>query len=963
LATKRADIRLVLRAAGFLLVLRAPSVHAADCNGNRVEDLIDVVTGGSRDCNANLVPDECDVRRVSYGLAFDRAIPLERHATSVLAGDLDADGSPDLIAAHGFGSEISILGNDGAGSFGQATFRATQIPPELIAMADIEGDADPDLILAGVESVSFLRNDGDRVFSTASRFRLGFNAKAIAPADLDLDGDADLAVAGPFDVVVFLQAAGGAFEESQAFPVGSSPATLLAADLDGDGDLDLAAGNSLGNVSILLDDGAGIFALPRNYGIGGAARALETADMDGDGDADLVTIFPVSAGSQGVQVLENAGDGSFEAGDPVTLLVEAVAILPADTDGDGDVDLVLPAPWVAFVQNHGGNLGVPELFPIGLFAQSAAGADLDGDGSLDIVEVEAKAPALAVLEKAPRQNRPDCNRDGVPDDCQVEGNDCNGNRVPDDCDVASGTSRDCNANGKPDECDPDCNGNAVPDDCDVAARTSADCNANGIPDECDLLPEVILETPREVDRVAAHGSLHAVDLDGDVDLDLVTVLQFDAIRSFTNSGAGTFEVRPGEPIGRVFEVLLAADLEADGDPDLVLGGQGGHSFVSIMVNDGTGRFANGPVLSSVNTFALAGGDLDGDGDLDLVFEDATSRKAVVNLFSGGAFEPAAELPAESVIRLIAGDFDADGDLDVAGVLQGHDMIRVFLNDGDARFPSFLDSPGGNTNSRFTPADLDGDGDLDLVEAGRTAPPDLGVHFNGGDGRFSHAVPIVLERFADTLAASDLDGDGDLDLAAGVADMEDFPVDCAPTSALAFLVNDGGGGFTSFPGPQLTFMSMPFATVAGDLDGDGLADVAMLVQPVCHCCIGPTETSIHVVLNRTVAAASRDLNVNHVPDECEGPPFRRGDSNADARFDITDAVAVLLHLFRGGPEPTCASAADSNGDARVDIADPIHLLLWLFAGGPEPPPPGPACGHDPDPPGAEGNLGCASYEGC
>jgi hypothetical protein len=78
---------------------------------------------------------------------------------------------------------------------------------------------------------------------------------------------------------------------------------------------------------------------------------------------------------------------------------------------------------------------------------------------------------------------PDCNADGVADECQLSGNDCDQNGIPDECDP------DCDGNAFPDACDialgsPDCNANGVPDSCDIAAGT--DCDYNGVPDSCDL---------------------------------------------------------------------------------------------------------------------------------------------------------------------------------------------------------------------------------------------------------------------------------------------------------------------------------------------------------------------------------------------------------------------------------------------------------------------------------------------
>ncbi len=97
----------------------------------------------------------------------------------------------------------------------------------------------------------------------------------------------------------------------------------------------------------------------------------------------------------------------------------------------------------------------------------------------------------------------------------------------------------------------------------------------------------------------------------------------------------------------------------------------------------------------------------------------------------------------------------------------------------------------------------------------------------------------------------------------------------------------------------------------------------------------------------------------------GPPpgggFRRGDTNGDGGFDISDAVSTLAALFIiGTPAPDCVDAADSNDDGGLDISDAVFSLAALFIGG-SPPPPAPgvaACGVDPTLDG----LDCVSY-GC
>ena len=87
-------------------------------------------------------------------------------------------------------------------------------------------------------------------------------------------------------------------------------------------------------------------------------------------------------------------------------------------------------------------------------------------------------------------------------------------------------------------------------------------------------------------------------------------------------------------------------------------------------------------------------------------------------------------------------------------------------------------------------------------------------------------------------------------------------------------------------------------------------------------------------------------------------FVRGDANADATFNIGDAITILSFLFSMGPA-SCLVALDCNDDESVDIGDAIYTLSNLFSGGPQPPAPHPGCGADPTP----GMLGCGVFLPC
>jgi hypothetical protein len=90
-------------------------------------------------------------------------------------------------------------------------------------------------------------------------------------------------------------------------------------------------------------------------------------------------------------------------------------------------------------------------------------------------------------------------------------------------------------------------------------------------------------------------------------------------------------------------------------------------------------------------------------------------------------------------------------------------------------------------------------------------------------------------------------------------------------------------------------------------------------------------------------------------------FRRGDSNADGKLDIADAIATLGYLFLGGAELPCLDAADADDSGSLDISDAVRSLNYLFLGAEAPPAPGPdACGEDP----TEDELPCVGAgEGC
>ena len=132
--------------------------------------------------------------------------------------------------------------------------------PRSVFIADLDGDGDNDLAVAnyGSRNVSVLLNNGDGTFADKVDYDVGYRPFSVFSADLDGDGDNDLAVAnyGSRNVSVLLNNGDGTFADKVDYDVRYRPGSVFSADLDGDGDNDLAVANyGSDNVSVLLNNG------------------------------------------------------------------------------------------------------------------------------------------------------------------------------------------------------------------------------------------------------------------------------------------------------------------------------------------------------------------------------------------------------------------------------------------------------------------------------------------------------------------------------------------------------------------------------------------------------------------------------------------------------------------------------------------------------------------------------------
>jgi len=316
--------------------------------------------------------------QVTYGVG--------NNPRAVAMGDLDGDGDLDLVVANWGSDNVSVLLNQGDGTFaGQVTY-GVGYDPWAVAVGDLDGDGDPDVVTANWGgNVSVLLNQGDSTLASRVDYGVGSRPHSVAVGDLDADGDLDLVTANydSNNVSVLLNQGDGTFASQVTYGVGSNPQSVAVGDLDGDGDLDLATANrESGNVSVLLNQGDGTFASQANYGAGYDPWAVAMGDLDGNGDLDLA----VGNWSGNVSVLLNQGDGTFAS--QVTYIGGGNSIAVGDLDGDGDLDLVTaiyPSHNVSVLLNQGNGIFASQVtYDVGNDPCSVALGDLDGDGDLDL---------------------------------------------------------------------------------------------------------------------------------------------------------------------------------------------------------------------------------------------------------------------------------------------------------------------------------------------------------------------------------------------------------------------------------------------------------------------------------------------------------------------------------------------------------------------------------------------------
>ncbi len=353
---------------------------------------------------------------------------------SVVIGDFDGDGKPDMAVASSISNSFvsvyrntSTTGSINTGSFADKIDFSTGSSPYVLSMGDLDGDGKPDLAIANTAdaTISVLRNTstiGSISFAARVNFPTGTGPYSVAIGDLDGDGKPDLAVANFSSNTVSVYRNNStlgsiSFSAKVDFTTGTNPRSVSIGDLDGDSKPDLAVANiTSNNVSVFRNTStrgsidAGSFAAKVDFTTGDAV-SVTIGDLDGDGKSDLVVANYIS---NSISLLRNtANSGSIGPSSFAAKVDFETGTLPylvslSDFDGDGKPDLAVANSGSGFVSVYrntatSGILNIASLAPrVDLITiggqRSIAIGDLDGDGRPDIAVPNYTLNAASVLQ-------------------------------------------------------------------------------------------------------------------------------------------------------------------------------------------------------------------------------------------------------------------------------------------------------------------------------------------------------------------------------------------------------------------------------------------------------------------------------------------------------------------------------------------------------------------------------------
>jgi hypothetical protein len=618
----------------------AGTFSAADLNGDGILDL--VVTG----LNDPATTKPSTAAFLGNGDGTFKAGVYNDVTGALVIDDVNADGKADIVlftqtsmVNTGYpvitGTVTTLLGK------GDGTFQSGITSPVTwsgglgpAVTGDFNGDGKRDVLIGGTVLLgagdgTFTVGPSNAAIATAACCEVG----ADAVGDLNHDGKLDVAVTEPGLLAIFYGNGDGSFKAGPVYAALPDYEQVSITDIDGDGNPDIVLGTASQGIytaggydiqpdmfEILMGRGDGTFIDSRSYvggsfgGIGnntsGYGQEIASGDFNGDGKPDVLVLNPSFGGTAPNQLMVLPGDGTGSLGTAITTntSITPTVVLAADLNKDGKLDAVVLSDSLV----GGTQLAV-------LFGK--------GDGTFGN-EQDYTLPNGAVS-------------------------------------LAVG---DFNGDGQP----------------DVAVGVGSYAGTGG-PSGVYVLPGQaggILGTPVKIDSSVLPVGLSAADLNGDGRTDLVVADQGTysssdtpingALHVYLGNANGTFASVAAPSISATYyTVVSVGDLNQDGKPDLVVGGDGpassstsGGPNIYTLLGNGDGTFqaavtqALGSANGQANSIALA--DFNKDGHVDVVVGNTQAFTEVLLGNGDGTLSDSLLALGQRAGTVAAADLNGDG---------------------------------------------------------------------------------------------------------------------------------------------------------------------------------------------------------------------------------------------------------------------------------------------------------------
>jgi hypothetical protein len=351
------------------------------------------------------------------------------------------------------------------------------------------------------------------------------------------------------------------------------------------------------------------------------------------------------------------------------------------------------------------------------------------------------------------------------------------------------------------------------------------------------------------------------------------------------------------PTGEGPGIVAIADVNGDGKKDLVVANErSGDS--SVLLGDGKGGFSpakGSPFAAAHSPNDLAAGDFNRDGRLDLAFANHETQHLTVLLGDGrGGFAPAPGSPVNVAVRphphgIASGDFDGDGSPDLVTDSWGENRLEILFNDGSGKFrqPGTYVAVGKHPYQRIRVADLNGDGRADIVSPNLEGD-NVTILLGKGKGTFEQPAgsPVPCGDSPFNVAVGDVNADGLADLA--IVNSPSSTSDRSGKDGLTVLLGVGHGRFRAMKGSPFPMGRFPNLAAIGDVDGDKVGDVVVSLPDA-------NRITVFTMSRKGTVASRLDLPVPGLP---KGLAIADLDGDGVADIAVTNNAANTVTVIFG-----------------------------------------------------------------